>query len=213
MNRGICLFLEDLNAWDASKLSYEFGEKNRKLPFKEKEVAKVAFQQKFISTPWDSHDIKIIANSSKNWGTVQESAVKYGVLIHELLSKIHLKDEVDKVLHSYVMSGEVSVQEQPIIKTILEKIVSHQLLQHYFSTDYKIYTEREIVDEYKRVLIPDRLMFRGNKVVIMDYKTGARSISHKEQLESYSAILTKMGFAVEKRILIYVENTLIIEEV
>lgn len=204
--------LEEGAAWDASKLCYSFGDKHRILPIKEDdETVKAEIQQEFISTPWDSHEIKIIANSSKNWGTVQESAVKYGLLIHEMLSKIIVEEDVANVLNSYVLSGVVSVNEEHEIKMILDSIVSHRLLNKYFKADYKIYTEREIIDEDKKILIPDRLMFLGKDVVIIDYKTGARSEIHKNQIEGYAAILTKMNYTIVKKIIIYIDKHLVID--
>jgi ATP-dependent exoDNAse (exonuclease V) beta subunit len=204
--------LSNENSWCETKHCYEFGEKRRILPIKEeKDVVKTEIQEIFISTPWDSHDIKIVANSSKNWGTVQESSVKYGLMIHEMLSKIIIEDDVDKVLNFYVASGVVSLKEYPELKKILESIVSHKLLNAYFKKSYTIFTEREIVDEFKRTLIPDRLMFKGNEVIIIDYKTGTRLAIHKEQIDGYATILTKMDYIVVKKIIIYIDSHLLIE--
>tara|TARA_B100000809_G_scaffold256935_1_gene297657 strand:+ start:5266 stop:8442 length:3177 start_codon:yes stop_codon:yes gene_type:complete len=208
-------FLKTLNeehTWDYNKFCYDFGNKNRVLPLKEeKSIVKAEIQQKFISTPWDSHDIQIVANSSKNWGTVQDSAVKYGLLIHEMLSKIIIEEDVKKVLNNYVVSGVISVHELPEVQKVLKSIISHQLLNFYFKENYVVYTEREIVDEHKRILIPDRLMFQGNNVVIIDYKTGARSVKHKDQIEGYAKILMKMGCVIEKKIIIYIDSCVLLE--
>ena len=205
--------IEGHNTWNDTKFCYQFGNENRVLPIKEeKNVVKAELQKKFISTPWDSHDIKIVANSSKNWGTVQESAVKYGLLIHEMLSKIIFENDVSKVLDWYVLSGVVSVKDQDSVKKILDNIVSHQLLNRYFKNDYSIYTEREIVDENKKILIPDRLMFRENEVIIIDYKTGVRSNSHKTQINDYAAVLVNMGYLVTKKLIVYIAEELMIQE-
>lgn len=202
------------NTWDVTKLTYQFGNSKRVLPIKEEsEKIKADIQENFISTTWDSHDIKIVANSSKNWGTVQESAVKYGLLIHEMLSKIIFKNEVIKVLNSYVGSGLVPVNEQLNVQKILDNIVSHNALKDYFEEKYIVYTEREIVDEQKRILIPDRLMFHENEVVIIDYKTGARSNSHKIQINEYGTVLSNMGYQVVKKLLVYISDELRIQEV
>src|SRR5690606_40817949 len=52
----------------------------------------------------------------------------------------------------------------------------------------------------------DRLNFKGHKVSIIDYKTGKLMPGHRDQMEGYAAILNEMGFEVEKKILIYINN-------
>ena len=53
-------------------------------------------------------------------------------------------------------------------------------------------------------LVPDRLVFLNNsEIVLIDYKTGAESLSHVKQLNKYEAVLNEMNLKVVQKILIY----------
>ena len=54
--------------------------------------------------------------------------------------------------------------------------------------------EKEILMPNGKTLIPDRLLFKGEQVVIIDYKTGECKNNHKEQILNYSSALQQMGY-------------------
>ena len=54
---------------------------------------------------------------------------------------------------------------------------------------------------------PDRLNInQQNEVVILDYKTGASNVNHKEQLNVYQSIIEEMNYKVMKKLLIYIND-------
>lgn len=198
--------LSDDMSWDANKHSYVLGSKERLSTIKKEESKVVTvLQDTFISSAWNSHNIEIVANSSKNWGTERAEAVRYGILLHEMLSKIISKEDIDAILNSYVLTGDITDEMLPELGVLLLRIVEHPSLQTYFHKNALVYTEREIIDFNKSILIPDRLVFDGDKVVIIDYKTGQKSDAHVKQIQSYAAVLTEMGYLVEKQLIVYIE--------
>jgi len=197
--------LSDENKWDASKLIYEFGNKLKNSIIKEKKgTLETELQESFISTPWESHDISIVANSSKRWGTNQDSAIKYGLLIHEMLSKIITVKDVKIVVNSYLVNGIISKSDKNEIINLLMNVVAHQEIAIYFQGDGVVFNEREILKKDGKTLIPDRLMFYENEVVVVDYKTGMESCGHGKQIEEYVKVLLEMGFKVTEKIVVYI---------
>ncbi|MGB2273022.1 MAG: 3'-5' exonuclease, partial [Flavicella sp.] len=193
-------------AWDAKKQSYKLGSKERRsININDDAKETTVIQDAFISSAWDSHNIEIVANSSKNWGTERAEAISYGVLLHEMLSKIISKEDIGIVLDRYVFSGDITVKMRNTLDGLLLNIVDHPQLQSYFNKNALVYTEREIIDFNKNLLIPDRLVFDGNKVVVIDYKTGIKSETHKNQIQNYASILTDMGYEVEKQLVVYIQ--------
>ena len=205
--------LEDDNAWDVSSLSYAFGSKEKCSSQKEIEKNEgFEFQQNFISSPWESHDIKIVSNSSKHWGEDHESAVNYGLLVHEMLSKIIYETDIDSVIQSYVNSGMILKEHVTSVRKQINNVVFHEELNGYFQKEFVVYTEREILDEFKNVLIPDRLMVRGKEAFLIDFKTGKPFKEYNAQVKNYALVLEKMGYFVHKKILVYMGgNTTVFE--
>ena len=204
-------FLKENNLWDEGKNEYIFGAVNKKVMTYAKE-ASCQIQETFISTPWKNHQIRLLANSSIFWGTTRGEAKEYGTFIHKILSEISTKDDVVKVLDKYYQQGELDLVEKDLIQQRILKIIMHPKLQKYFSEDVTIYNEREIVYDHQ-IVIPDRLVFdHENKVTIIDYKTGISKEAHRFQLENYARVLESLKYTVHKKVLVYSNETVSVEE-
>ena len=64
-----------------------------------------------------------------------------------------------------------------------------------------------------QIVIPDRLVFdKEKKVTIIDYKTGVSKKEHHFQLENYGSVLESLNYSVKKKVLIYSNEKISIEE-
>jgi ATP-dependent exoDNAse (exonuclease V) beta subunit len=192
------------NSWNEERLEYVFGEKIVVAKDQKTELAtSLEKSVGIISSSWENHGISIVSNSSKNWGTKQEEAIEYGLLVHEMLSKIQYKEEATAVVQQYILQGLVKKEAGESILHQLEKVLSHPELKPYFQKGKKIVCERALLNEEGQKLIPDRLVFEGNQVAILDYKTGKIEKSYRAQVMMYADLLEKMGYEVKKKLLIY----------
>ncbi len=206
-------YLKESHLWDDEKLEYFFGNPKR-LSDEEKEILSTKIQEKFISTPWREHDIHMLANSSKLWDTTQGKAIEFGDLIHEMMSKIVLKNDAKEVVFRYVQQGIIDDKKGIEIEKIIHEIVNHQQLVTYFSEEVTVFNEREIVTIDHQIIIPDRLVFNPkNELIIIDYKTGKPSKSHHQQVLKYEQALKSMNFNITKKLLVYIDNTISVEEI
>ncbi|MFY9242990.1 MAG: UvrD-helicase domain-containing protein [Polaribacter sp.] len=206
-------YLKQLNLWNNDLLEYSFGDEKR-VSKKEDKISVAEVHNKFISTPWQDHNVILLASSSKLWNTTQGEAIDFGNLFHEMLSKIITKNDVDKVVEQYSQQGFIDETQFIEIKDKINAVVNHPKLANYFSNDVIIYNEREIVDVDNQIIIPDRLVFTdNNQVVIIDYKTGNPSNEYHQQILKYERVLKSMNFRVDKKLLIYINDKIDIVEV
>ncbi len=204
-------YLKKHHLWHQEKNEYSFGDHDNLKTKLEIELASKT-QQKFISTPWKDHKITMLANSSTFWGTKRGEAKNYGNLIHKILSEVITKDDVHKVTERYFQQGEIGLEEKEQLQERILKIVSHTKLKGYYSKDVVIYNEREILFKANTV-IPDRLVFDNNNwVTIIDYKTGISKKEHHYQLENYASVLASLNYLVAKKVLVYINKTISVEE-
>ena len=204
-------YLKKHHLWHQEKNEYSFGDHGKLQTTLETGLASKT-QHRFISTPWKDHKITMLANSSTFWGTTRGEAKNYGNLIHKILSEVITKDDVHKVIEKYFQQGEISLEEKEQLQEKILKIVGHTKLKWYYSKDVVIYNEREILFKAKTV-IPDRLVFdKNNKVTIIDYKTGISREEHHYQLENYASVLASLNYLVSKKVLVYINKTISIEE-
>jgi ATP-dependent exoDNAse (exonuclease V) beta subunit len=194
-------------------LNYRIGD-SRRVFGQENQIENISLgeQSEFISTSWESHDIQIVSNASKNWGDKIDTSVRYGLLVHEMMSKIYVSEDVEKVIDAYVAKGELNIEGRNDMLKLLNNIVLHPLLEKYYKEGNIVVNERAILSENGEMLIPDRLVFNGMSVVIIDYKTGKRDTKYRFQLDNYAKTLKNMGCNVEKKILVYAVKEVVIEE-
>ena len=204
-------YLKKHHLWHLEKNEYSFGDHGKLQTTLETGLASKT-QHRFISTPWKEHKITMLANSSTFWGTTRGEAKNYGNLIHKILSEVITKDDVHKVIEKYFQQGEISLEEKEQLQEKILKIVGHTKLKWYYSKDVVVCNEREILFKAKTV-IPDRLVFDdNNKVTIIDYKTGISKEEHRYQLENYASVLASLNYLVSKKVLVYINKTISIEE-
>ena len=206
-------YLKEKNLWQEGVFEYSFGEK-KKRSLNQEERQETEIQQEFISTSLDEHNILMLANSSKLWDTEQGKAIDFGNLIHEMMSKIITKDDLEGVVKQYIQQGFISKIEAINVERIILKIVTHKQISAFFNKDVTVFNEREIVDVDNQIIIPDRLVLNAKKeVIIIDYKTGKPSKKYHQQLLKYEQVLKTMNFKVVKKLLVYINEEIDIVEV
>lgn len=204
-------FLKENKLWVEIKDEYIFGDTTKKVMSYVEESSSQT-QEVFVSTPWKNHQIKLLANSSIFWGTSRGEAKQYGTFIHKVLSEIITKDDVGFVLTKYHQQGEINIQEKIEIEERILKIITHPELQKYYSDAVTVYNEREIVFNHQ-IIIPDRLVIdQEDRATIIDYKTGVAKEEHRFQLEKYARVLESLKYTIQKKILVYSNEKVCIEE-
>lgn len=204
-------YLTFKNRWIEGESVYEDGKPFRKL--EENNEAIVAEDYLFISTPKESHNLKVITNSGVLWETEQEKAIEYGNLVHLVMSKIFTKADIDSAIKSVVSSGQIEQSDISELERIVTQIVNHEKLSEYFTDKFSIYNERDILSKNGLFLRPDRLAIKDKNAVIIDYKTGSEDKKYEGQLESYAVVLREMDYIVEKKLIVYTNDTIKIIEV
>ncbi|CAM1350897.1 UvrD-helicase domain-containing protein [Tenacibaculum insulae] len=205
-------YLKEKNLWNDGQLDYSFGDEKR-MSEEEENASLSENQEEFISTSWQTHNIKMLASASKLWNTEQGKAIEFGNLIHEMMAKIFTNNDVCKIVNQYKQQGVIDKEQAVLIENDILKIVNHPKLKEYYLKNVTIYNEREIVDVDNQIMIPDRLVYHNNEIVIIDYKTGKPSKSYHQQLLRYERVLKSMNFKVAKKLLIYINEDILVEEV
>ncbi len=197
-------YLQAEQRWDPLQDSYDFGTNHRVSSKNEQnKSADTHSFKRFFCTSKETHNIVIVTNGHKIWNSKRQEAIAKGVLLHELLAKIYLPEDIPVVIDNAILSGEITLEQKAILLRELEAIVAHPILKEYYKEDQQIFNERAILHqgEFYR---PDRLMIRKNKTVVIDYKTGHVATKHKTQVQQYASIMEKMGYEIEAVHLVYI---------
>ena len=204
-------YLNKLNLWDNNQTNYAYGD-SEKTSVKTNHSTNTLEQKEFISTPKHEHNIKIVTSSGYLWDTLQKEAIEKGNLIHNIMSEVKTKTDIEFVIENFIQSNIITCDQATILKELVIKIVTHKDLQAYFTSDIRIYNERDIISKTGAIYRPDRLVINNNQVIIIDYKTGKENPKHINQLIEYENILLEMNLKTIKKILVYINDGIQIKE-
>ncbi|MFV8225408.1 UvrD-helicase domain-containing protein [Christiangramia aquimixticola] len=204
-------YLRSIGKWDGS-LSYEFGTKKKFIEKKSAMKAGTA-PTKFYSSPVQNTAVNIVTRAGSMWDSKQQEAIERGEIAHEILARIDKKKDLSKALDWAITSGLITQESSEEISTLISGIIEHPELEKYYSETSVNMNEREILTSSGTRLRPDRLNFQGNKVSIIDYKTGGFVDTHTLQVSEYAQAIREMGYEVEQSLLVYTNDPLIIRNV
>ena len=195
---------------------YEFGEL-KFFPKKKEEDAEKG-KEKFIldnmlSADW--HSIIKIADAEDIYWEANDftKPTAFGKLVHKILSEVNYSSDVSRSVAKYGMSGLIDKEEQIKIASIATKVVEHPMLKKYFADGVLVKNETELYDKNGKTIRPDRVVKDGDKLIIIDYKTGSKETKHIAQINSYAEVFADMGFEDVQSFLVYLGNEIIVEDV
>ena len=133
----------------------------------------------------------------------------YGVLMHDLLSRIRTVDDLPSAIAAKVSAGEIDRRSSQTLETRMRALLSDASVSAWFDGTMTVLTEAEILSGDGRSRRPDRIMISadGQRAVIVDYKFGQREQRrYVRQIRDYMALMRAMGYASVSGFLWYVER-------
>jgi ATP-dependent helicase/nuclease subunit A len=122
----------------------------------------------------------------------------YGILMHQLLSKIVVVDDVENVLMQALFDGLICEKDLDKVRECLGGFINQSVAKDWFKVGLKIKNECELIVGVNQILRPDRVVLNDKKITVIDYKFGEQHIEqHNRQVMQYVAVLQEMGYEVE----------------
>lgn len=128
----------------------------------------------------------------------------YGNLIHELLSMINDKGDVENALTSFLNAGKISNDNFEYLREYLEEIFLIPGIEKVFPKGAQVINEKEIITPTGKILRPDRVLKLNDEISVIDFKTGSEHESHFKQLTDYANHIAQIfGTDVNTKIILY----------
>jgi ATP-dependent exoDNAse (exonuclease V) beta subunit len=201
-------YLKGTNLWEEGKTVYSFGALD---PFNgdatSEEQEKISYQYSYK----ERESFKILTKSGSLWDTEREKALSKGNLIHQIMGLVETEKDIENAINSAQRNGNISKDELQSMRTIVLQIINHPKLQHYYKEGNTVKNEKDIITKNGSILRPDRVVINENSATIIDYKTGKKDSRYKEQLYSYADSLEEMGYLIENKIIIYINEVITAE--
>lgn len=152
-------------------------------------------------------DKLVVRQAGKDYfDSATRDKMTYGIHVHRVLSVIRTRNDVDAALQRAVKEGWLTTVETGPVKNQLQQLLNEPLLASWFDEAWDVRTEIPVIlpggEEYRF----DRVLIRGNKAIVIDFKTGAPSRADQRQVQAYMEILRAMNFAEVEGYLLYVRT-------
>ncbi len=199
-------FLQQKANFSIEQKEYVFGNSERKS--QPKLFSKNKAEIHAVANALDFSSIKIAKKEALMWGTLQQDAIEFGNILHQILSYIITKNDLQFALTKSLEEGLIQLSQKTIFEEKINQIINHPELEDFFNPNYTVFTEHNIISPNEMNLKPDRLVINNNEAFLIDYKTGSPEEKHKNQIENYVRVIEKMNVKVSKKVLLYIGEEL-----
>ncbi|MGV8963309.1 MAG: UvrD-helicase domain-containing protein [Candidatus Saccharimonadaceae bacterium] len=179
--------------FDAESLSFNFGE------------AKAIKQEPTTATVKETDHTNWQSTPFRNRLKMRLSGIGYfsddgtrdfGTLMHDIVSGINTLDDLDRALEQKLLSGELTTEEKQNLHQFLFQSLSLPEVQDWYSGDYHVLNEQQVLHPSLSFIRPDRVMIKDGAVVVVDYKFGeAVESKYIKQVQRYVNSIKGMGYA------------------
>jgi len=195
-------FLEQQQKYNPNDLTFSFGDVKRistlkKFDGKNKNIG-------IVANKLHPKNIKIAQREALMWGTTQQEAITFGVILHEILAFINTKKDIDLAILKATEIGLITFSQQELFKETISKIINNKELIPFFEEGTIVFNEQNIIKKHTKTIKPDRVVIKNNEAYLLDYKTGEKNNKHIIQINEYEKALQEMHFSVAKKTLIYI---------
>lgn len=136
----------------------------------------------------------------------------YGTLMHEIVSHIKTVNEVDGAVESYYIAGDITSEEKAKIIELLNNYLSDSIVSNWYSGEYKVLNEVQILQPNGKFIRPDRVMIKDGEVTVIDYKFGLKEDrKYNRQVKYYADQIRKMGYHDVKGYICYITLGKVVE--
>ncbi|MFI3306400.1 MAG: UvrD-helicase domain-containing protein [Rikenellaceae bacterium] len=132
-----------------------------------------------------------------------------GILMHRAFEQSTSRQEILQRVETMLSNGHINENEHRTLVDAIGESLSHPLAQEWFDTEWEsVRNESEIIrpnSESSRR--PDRVMIRGSRAVVVDYKFGElQSEKNRRQMRQYVSLLREMGYSEVEGYVWYVRS-------
>jgi ATP-dependent exoDNAse (exonuclease V) beta subunit len=139
-------------------------------------------------------------------------AIRFGNQLHELLAEITAKDQIQNTFNLFLQEGKIENEFVLKLTEEIEKIFAFEAYTDLFLDAKKVTNEQSIIIGPNETKRPDKIIFKENETIVLDYKTGLSTKKNEKQVAMYKKVLSEMNYPNVKGYLFYT-TTLTLQEV
>ena len=122
-------------------------------------------------------------------------SMDFGIRLHSIFEKARTQDDVIAAIDALVLGCAIDATGAELLKLKIQEMMSNTTVKEWFDGSWDdVKCEAGIITKYK-VRRPDRVMIKGGKAVVVDYKFGDKcDRRYHKQMKEYLDLLVDMRF-------------------
>ena len=126
---------------------------------------------------------------------IEASGRLRGVVLHDILSRIIVPEDLEGALSASFDAGEIDEAEMTDIRSMLKAGLELTIPLGWFPEDRsKVINETSVMMSDGQTRRPDRVVNDDGKIIIVDFKFGAPSASYESQVKEYADMYRSLGY-------------------
>jgi ATP-dependent exoDNAse (exonuclease V) beta subunit len=128
-----------------------------------------------------------------------------GKILHDIFKSIQRRSDIRVAVTTMHLQGKIAADEKEKYIRLISHAMNDIQVSTWFSDEWKILNEAEIILPEGIIKRPDRVMFNDRQTLVIDYKFGNKiDASYESQLREYASLLKDMGYKNVEAYLWYV---------
>jgi ATP-dependent exoDNAse (exonuclease V) beta subunit len=123
--------------------------------------------------------------------------VNQAVLRRDVLARLRDSNQLDQRLEQVYHERGLNREDMRKVKQLLQSALQQKPLADWFAPDTKSQVSSRLVGREGRLYNPDRIVWQGEQLVIIQFHEDAADKRNWQQLQSAAAVLREMGHTVE----------------
>ena len=157
-----------------------------------------------VSTSGATPSLTLRFEAPESWDPADPDPYRrYGNAVHEVLGQVQHAGMLHDAIAAAVDQGMLDREEAAPLAAQLHPLLASDALQHYFGEHLTVRTEATIITANGKAHRPDRIVFAGEVVRVLDIKTGVPDERHHDQVLDYMHLLSELGATQVEGALLY----------
>jgi len=195
--------------WRQKGTAYILGNESEHVLSHEPAYAADGGKLEMLSEPWQ-HKVKIAIRSPESWTAGKDTGSKeWGIWVHDLLSVIDPGTDIPEQVRKYFASKVTDPEIPERMAVQIAAVLSNPELSELFGKQSLIKAEQGILLPDGTMARPDRVIYDGETINILEFKTGSPREEHARQLGTYVDVVRKMVNKTIVAKLVYINNEVV----
>ena len=125
-------------------------------------------------------------------GGFSTDEILYGNSFHLLMAQVNKLEGLDLKLTELIDDGKIDTSFKDRLEKEANGLLQNEIYARFIDNSHQIKSEQSIIVGPNEIKRPDKIIIHHDKVIVIDFKTGAKQAKHIDQAITYRGIMEEM---------------------